>query len=149
MSPRSSADAVRGLGKRVKQRVAGPRRGARRTVGRIIRQLPHYGRLLAGLMADRRVSKLDRVLVGAALAYLLLPLDFIADYVPFLGQVDDVFLLMTALQRLVSHAGRRVLRDHWTGDPRELRHLDIPAVVNAAAFFLPGRMRRSLLSLLR
>jgi uncharacterized membrane protein YkvA (DUF1232 family) len=133
----------------VKKRVVGPRRGARRAVGHVITQLPHYGRLLAGLMTDRRVSKLDRLLVGVALAYLLMPLDFIADYVPFLGQVDDVFLLMTALQRLTTNAGRRVLRDHWTGDARELRHLDIPAVVNAAAFFLPGRMRSSLLGLLR
>lgn len=149
MSPRPSAESVRDLGKRVKKRVVGPRRGARRAVGHVITQLPHYGRLLAGLMTDRRVSKLDRLLVGVALAYLLMPLDFIADYVPFLGQVDDVFLLMTALQRLTTNAGRRVLRDHWTGDARELRHLDIPAVVNAAAFFLPGRMRSSLLGLLR
>lgn len=149
MSHRPSVEAVRELGKRVTKRVAGPRRGARRTVTRVIGQLPHYGRLLAGLMTDRRVSKLDRVLVGAALAYLLLPLDFIADYIPFLGQVDDVFLLMTALQRLVAHAGHRVLRDHWTGSARELRHLDIAAVVNAASFFLPGRMKRSLLALLR
>lgn len=149
MSHHPSVESMRDLGKRVRKRVVAPRRGARRTIGHVIGLLPHYARLLAGLMTDHRVSTLDRLLVGAALAYLLLPLDFIADYIPFLGQVDDVFLLMTALQRLTAHAGRRVLRDHWTGSARDLRHLDIPAVVNAAAFFLPGRMRRSLLGLLR
>lgn len=149
MSRLPSADTVRDLGRRVKKSVAGPRRGARRKVGHVIGQLPHYARLLAGLMTDRRVSVLDRALVGAALAYLILPLDFIADFIPFFGQVDDVFLIMTALQRLVSRAGRGVLRDHWGGSARDLRNLDIPAVVNAAAFFLPGRMRGSLLALLK
>lgn len=121
-----------------------PRRGAKRLVGGVIVQLPHYARLFAGLMTDPRVPRLDKVLVGIALAYLFLPMDFIADVIPFMGQVDDIYLLMLALERLVNHSGRRVLRAHWTGDPRHLRELDIPGVVNAAAFFLPGRMRRSL-----
>jgi uncharacterized membrane protein YkvA (DUF1232 family) len=98
-------------------------------------------------MTDRRVSALDKALVGMALAYMLLPLDFIPDAIPFLGQVDDVFLLMTALQRLVDRSGRSVLRDHWTGSRADLRKLDIAAVVSAAAFFLPGRMKRNLAGL--
>jgi uncharacterized membrane protein YkvA (DUF1232 family) len=151
VTPASPLDAARKAGGRARARVRGamPRRGARRTVMGVIGQLPHYARLLAGLMMDRRVSRLDKALVAAALAYLLLPLDFIPDAIPFLGQVDDVFLVMTALQRLVDHAGRRVLRDHWTGSRADLAALDIAAVVSAAAFFLPGRMKRNLTSLLR
>jgi uncharacterized membrane protein YkvA (DUF1232 family) len=145
----SVADRGRRAATRVARRAAGPRRGARRTVLHTLAQLPHYARLLAGLMTDRRVSRLDRALVGIALAYLLLPLDFIPDALPFLGQVDDVFLVMTALQRLVDHAGRAVLRDHWTGSRADLRRLDVAAVVSAAAFFLPGRMKRNLRGLLR
>jgi uncharacterized membrane protein YkvA (DUF1232 family) len=144
-----SAASVAGLGRRAMKSVSSPRRGARRTVLHTIAQLPHYARLLAGLMTDRRVSALDKTLVGLALAYLLLPLDFIPDAIPFLGQVDDVFLVMTALQRLVDHAGRGVLRDHWSGPRADLRRLDIAAVVSAAAFFLPGRTKRSLASLVR
>lgn len=139
---------ARDAGRRASAGIARPRRGARRTVGGVIRQLPHYARLLAGLMTDPRVSKIDRTLVGLALAYLILPLDFIPDAIPFLGQVDDVFLLMTALQRLVDNAGRQVLRRHWTGSRADLRALDIAAVVSAAAFFLPGRMRKNLKGLL-
>ena len=126
---------------------AAPRRGAKRTVRQIIAQLPHYARLLGGLLTDRRVPALDKALVGVALAYLLLPLDFISDFIPFFGQVDDVYLLMLAMQRLVRNADRRVLRRHWTGDPRELRNLDVGKVVQAAAFFLPGRLKRNLRSL--
>lgn len=121
-----------------------PRRGAKRTLLGTIRQIPNYLRLLAGLLTDRRVSALDKVLVGAAIAYVLSPFDLIPDVVPFLGQVDDVFLVTTAVQRLITHAGRRVLLDHWTGDRAELSDLNVERVVGAAAFFLPLGMRQKL-----
>ena len=121
-----------------------PRTGAKRTVVQTIRQIPHYLRLLAGLLVDRRVSPVDKLLVAAAIAYIVMPLDLIPDVIPFLGEVDDVFLLMTALQRLIANAGRRVLAAHWHGDPREIRDLDVERVLAAAAFFLPLRLRRRL-----
>lgn len=148
------AAAARGAGSRVDAaREAAtstmrPRRGAKRQVTEVIRQLPHYGRLLAGLLTDSRVSGVNRALAAIALVYLVLPLDFIPDYIPFLGQVDDVYLVMLALQRLVDGAGRRVLAEHWTGERGELRRLDIAAAVGAAAFFLPSRMRRRLRGML-
>ena len=44
-----------------------------------------------------------------------MPIDLIPDFIPFLGEVDDVFLLVLALQRLVANAGRPVLQAHWSG----------------------------------
>lgn len=122
----------------------GPRRGMKRSLTHVITQIPSYLRLLVGLIGDRRVSRLDRLFVVAALAYIVSPLDFIPDLIPFLGQIDDVFLLMTALQRMVDRAGLNVLRDHWRGARGELDSLNIAAVVSAASFFLPPRMRRRL-----
>ena len=121
-----------------------PRTGAKRTVMHTIRQLPAYVRLLFGLLTDGRVSAVDKLLVAGAVAYILMPLDLIPDVVPFLGQVDDVFLLMTSLQRLISNAGRQVVLDHWTGDMEELADLNLKRVVSAASFFLPLGMRRKL-----
>ena len=121
-----------------------PRTGAKRTVMDTIRQLPNYVRLLLGLLTDRRVATVDKLLVGAAVAYILAPVDLIPDFIPFLGEVDDVFLLVTALQRLISNAGRSVLLQYWVGDPRELASMNLRQVLMAAAFFLPRRMRRRL-----
>ncbi|MFL5529328.1 MAG: YkvA family protein [Gemmatimonadaceae bacterium] len=121
-----------------------PRRGAKRTIMSTMKELPNFLRLLGGLLADRRVSNTDKLLVAGALAYILLPLDFIPDFIPFLGEVDDVFVLVLALQRLIANAGRAVLLDHWMGDPRQLRSLDLEQILVAAAFFLPRRMRRRL-----
>jgi uncharacterized membrane protein YkvA (DUF1232 family) len=121
-----------------------PRSGAKRTLTETIRELPNYLRLLWGLMLDRRVPHFEKLLVGGAIAYIVMPLDWIPDFIPFLGQIDDVFLLVMSLQRLVHSVGRRVLLDHWGGDPAALEDLNMMKVVGAAAFFLPRRMRRRL-----
>jgi uncharacterized membrane protein YkvA (DUF1232 family) len=121
-----------------------PRTGAKRTVMSYVRQLPHYMRLFIGLIGDRRVATLDKLLVFGAIAYIITPIDFIPDFIPFLGEVDDIYLLVIALQRLMANAGRLVLLDHWGGDPNDLRDLNLRRALAAAAFFLPRRIRRRL-----
>ena len=121
-----------------------PQTGMKRSVLRAIRQIPSYLRLLVGLIGDSRVSKFDRFLVLAAGVYLVSPVDFIPDMIPFLGEVDDLFLLVTALQRLVANAGRTVLMHHWRGDPDELADVNLARLASAAGFFLPVRLRRRL-----
>lgn len=123
---------------------ARPQTGMKRSVLQAIRQIPAYLRLLIGLVGDSRVSKFDRFLVLAAGVYMVSPIDFIPDMIPFLGEVDDLFLLITALQRLVGNAGRTVLLDHWRGDPDELEDVNLARLVSAAGFFLPVRLRRRL-----
>jgi uncharacterized membrane protein YkvA (DUF1232 family) len=113
-------------------------------VASVIREIPNYLRLLAGLMTDRRVAGIDKLLVAGAIAYIVLPLDFIPDFVPFLGEVDDVFLLVTALQRLIENAGTRIVGHYWHGAPEALERANLQRVLMAAAFFLPRRMRRRL-----
>jgi len=120
------------------------RAGAKRTIISTMKELPNFVRLLGGLLTDRRVSNTDKLLVAGAIGYVLLPMDFIPDYIPFLGEIDDLFLLVLALQRLIANAGRAVLEDHWMGEPGSLRSLDLERMLVAAAFFLPRRVRRRL-----
>jgi uncharacterized membrane protein YkvA (DUF1232 family) len=125
--------------------VAGaPRTGAKKTVAGYIGELPRFLRLLWGLMTDTRVATLDKVLVVGAIAYIVTPIDLIPDFIPFFGEVDDLFLLVLALRRLMQNAGRTVLLSHWSGDPGVLRDLNLRRVLVAAAFFLPRRVRRRL-----
>jgi len=121
-----------------------PRTGAKRTVIYYIRQLPRYLRLLGGLVTDGRVSMVDKLLVLGAMAYIVMPIDIIPDFIPFFGEIDDLYLLVLALQRLVSNAGQRVLLEHWTGNPADLAALNLRHALAAAAFFLPKRIRRRL-----
>ena len=129
-------------------RQGGPRRGRRRTVLQALRDIPDYLRLAWGLLRDGRVAKADKLLVAAAVLYVLNPFDFIPDVVPFLGQVDDLFLIVVATQRMITRAGRDVIEDHWGGRPDAVDDLNLAATLSAAAFFLPGRLRRRLLGVL-
>jgi len=121
-----------------------PRTGAKRTVMYYIRQLPQYLRLLTGLVTDSRVAMVDKLLVLGAIAYIVMPIDLIPDFIPFFGEIDDVYLLVLALQRMISNAGRVVLADHWSGNPMDLADINLRGALTAAAFFLPKRIRRRL-----
>ena len=121
-----------------------PRTGAKRTVMGTISEIPNFLRLLYGLITDARVNSVDKLVVAGAIAYILLPVDIIPDFVPFLGEVDDVFLLILALQRLIANAGRAVVQAYWPGDPAELSAMNLEKILAACAFFLPRRMRRRL-----
>jgi uncharacterized membrane protein YkvA (DUF1232 family) len=127
-----------------RRRKKAPRAGLKRTLLSTISLLPHYLRLLAGLLTDRRVAAMDKLLVLGAITYILMPLDFIPDFVPFMGQVDDIYLLMLALERLITHAGSRVIVSHWHGPLEALSSANLRAVVAAAAFFLPRKLQNRL-----
>ncbi|MEO7456422.1 MAG: YkvA family protein [Gemmatimonadaceae bacterium] len=139
----ASASPARGRARPVDP-AAAPRTGAKRTVIYYMKQLPAYLRLLGGLLTDRRVASMDKLMVAGAIAYIVMPIDLIPDFIPFLGEVDDVFILVLALQRLISNTGKNVLVAHWTGAMEDLADLNLREALAAAAFFLPKRIRKRL-----
>jgi uncharacterized membrane protein YkvA (DUF1232 family) len=121
-----------------------PRSGFQRTILGTIKQFPNYMRLLGGLITDRRVSGVDKLLVAGALAYIVMPIDLLPDLVPFLGQVDDIYLLMLAIERLIANAGAAVVASHWHGPVSAFSRRNLQGVLVAASFFLPRRMKKRL-----
>ena len=63
--------------------------GFRAFAHRIRRQIEVYRLLLA----DRRTPRVAKVLLWAAVAYLLMPLDLVPDWVPVLGLLDDLVIV--------------------------------------------------------
>lgn len=106
--------------------------------------IPNLLFLCARLMVDPRVPAKERLLVAGAIVYAFLPLDFIPDMLPFVGQVDDLYLIGLTLLRLMSVSDPRVVREHWRGggDVVEL----VGAATLIAAKLLPKRIRRVLTS---
>ena len=139
--PKSAREKTR---RRPREVEGAPRTGAKKTVMSYVAELPRFLKLLWGLITDSRVNMVDKLLVAGAIAYIVAPIDLIPDFIPFLGEVDDVYLLVVSLRRLMENAGRAVLLSHWTGDPTELRDLNLQKALLAAAFFLPRRIRRRL-----
>jgi uncharacterized membrane protein YkvA (DUF1232 family) len=105
----------------------------------LVREIPHFLKLLWGLARDPRVSAADKAIVVGAIAYAALPADLIPDWIPGLGEIEDVLLVALALSRLLSHAGEDVLMDHWDGDEETLAGA-IDAL-DGATQFLPSTIR--------
>ena len=145
----TATSSTAGAHTRSRRRGRAPRTGAKRTLIGTITQIPSYLRLMVGLVTDPRVSALDKVLLGVAIAYVVSPIDLIPDFIPFLGQVDDVLVLVLAVRRLITNAGMRVVRDHWDGAIEDLHPTALQEVIVAAAFFLPRGIRRRLRKIAR
>jgi uncharacterized membrane protein YkvA (DUF1232 family) len=85
--------------------------------------LPDVAVLFRDVGKDPRVPKRVKYEVAAAAAYLVMPFDLIPDFIPVLGQLDDVAVVGWAVRRLLLGAGESVLREHWRGSDRGLEVL--------------------------
>ena len=106
--------------------------------------IPNLLLLSARLMADPRVPAKERLLVAGAIVYAFMPLDFIPDMIPFVGQVDDAYLISLTLLRLMSVSDPKVVREHWRGGGDVVELIGATALI--AARLLPRRIRRVLTS---
>lgn len=77
--------------------------------------LPNMVKLLGKMMADGRVPVAEKALFVAAIVYVVSPLDFIPDIFPFIGQVDDIYLVALVLLRLLNRTDEAVVRENWDG----------------------------------
>jgi uncharacterized membrane protein YkvA (DUF1232 family) len=78
--------------------------------------------LLKRLVADERVPRSRKLLLGAVLAYLAMPFDLVPDFIPVAGQLDDAIIVAAALRSVLRAAGEAPVREHWPG-PESTRGL--------------------------
>lgn len=119
------------------------RKQARGVLQGALMLIPNFLKLLYRLFKDSRVPTTEKALLVGAIAYVISPLDLIPDVIPFVGEIDDLYLTALVLLRLLSRTNAEVIREHWDGEQ------DITALVDkisrAAQYFLPQRVRRVLL----
>jgi uncharacterized membrane protein YkvA (DUF1232 family) len=85
----------------------------------IARLVPDCAVLLSRLLRDDRVPRRQKLLIGAVLPYLALPFDLIPDFIPVVGQLDDAFLVVVVLRRVV-RKNPGLVRELWPGSPEGL-----------------------------
>lgn len=117
---------------------------AKRRMKNLLMFLPNMLALCGRLLADSRVSAIDKALFAGAIVYAISPLDFIPDVIPFVGQIDDAYLVALTLLRLINHTNVEVVREHWRGggDVAQLAE----SVTSVASVILPKGVRRVLSS---
>ena len=96
-------------------------RGA--SVGEILLIVPETLRLLASLAKDGNLARGVRLRLGLLLVYLALPFDLIPDFIPVIGQLDDMIIAVLVLRSVVKLAGADVVAAHWRGSAMGLSTL--------------------------
>src|SRR3954462_5413455 len=97
--------------------LAGRRGDARALAGFI----PDCLVLFKRLIADPRVDRRRKGVLGAVGMYLALPFDLVPDFIPIAGQLDDAILAAVVLRSVLRGPGSGVVREHWPGPERSLR----------------------------
>lgn len=106
--------------------------------------LPNMVILLGRLLKDARVPTAEKALFLAAIVYVISPLDFIPDIFPFIGQIDDIYVVALTLLRLVNRTDATVVRQLWPGGGDIVSLAD--SIANIAPKFLPRRTARVITS---
>ncbi|EDS77505.1 conserved hypothetical protein [Clostridium botulinum C str. Eklund] len=87
-----------------------------REVGEYMMLVPDITNLLYSLMKDEKVDKKTKMLIGAAITYILLPVDIISDSVPIIGKMDDIGIGLVLLDKIIDNVNEEVILKHWKGN---------------------------------
>ena len=69
------------------------RDGMKHHCARLLETVRAEGEVYRPVLADQRCPRAARWLLGSALAYALSPVDIIPDFMPIVGNLDDVVLM--------------------------------------------------------
>ena len=78
----------------------------------LVVRLPTYARMVWGLVRDPRVPIGLKAMLGAALAYVVMPVDLVPDVIPIIGQADDLTVLLLTLDLFIQNAPAEVRAEH-------------------------------------
>jgi uncharacterized membrane protein YkvA (DUF1232 family) len=77
---------------------------------------PRLVKLVWKLMRDSRVPSRAKASLFILAGYLVSPIDLIPDFLPGIGQVDDLVIAAFALDQILNRVPDEVVREHWDGD---------------------------------
>ena len=97
--------------------VLASRRGDARALATFI---PDCLVLFRSLLRDPRVPRRRKLLLAVLVAYLVMPIDVVPDFIPIAGQLDDALVIALVLRSLLRSGGPELLREHWRGPDRSL-----------------------------
>lgn len=102
---------------------------------------PLYARLLWSLVKDDRTPTSRKVLLAGALGYVALGRDIVPDFVPILGQLDDLVVVALATELFLDGLDEALLAEKLeeAGIPRAAYDEDVARVRR----LMPGPLRRT------
>ena len=68
------------------------------------------------LMLDGDVPVMRKAEFLLSVGYLFLPIDFVPDKFPILGKLDDLYVILSAVGKMLRTTDREILLRYWHGD---------------------------------
>jgi len=109
-------------------------------------RVPTYSKLLMSLVRDERVPASRKALLAVAGAYVLSPIDLVPDWLPLVGGLDDVLVVVLAVETFLAGLPPRLIeekldelgipRSELDEDMRRVRRM-VPSSVRAIAARVP------------
>jgi uncharacterized membrane protein YkvA (DUF1232 family) len=95
-------------------------RGRRSDARALATFIPDCIVLVTRLARDLRVPRRRKLLLLALVGYLALPFDFVPDFIPVAGQLDDAVIVALVLRGFVRSGGESLIRELWPGPEKSL-----------------------------
>lgn len=91
----------------------------------VVLRIPAYARLIAAMSVDPDVPKAAKTSLVVGGAYLVSPIDLIPGVIPVAGQVDDLYVVLTALRFAIHISPQEVTARHLAAQrihPEQIDH---------------------------
>lgn len=103
--------------------------------------LPDMVHLLIKLLLDKEVSSRIKGYILIVFAYLLCPIDIIPDFLPVVGFIDDLLIIVVFLNKIINSKERSIigkLKKYWAGEEDIFaKTKEIVAVMNELSAHIP------------
>ncbi|MFN2526207.1 MAG: YkvA family protein [Actinomycetota bacterium] len=100
---------------------------------------PRLLKLVWRLVRDPRVPARSKASLVVLIGYIVLPIDVIPDFIPGLGQLDELVLTAFALDQILNRVPYEVVAEHWDGDEDILQV--VREVLDLSTAFIPGWLK--------
>jgi len=79
---------------------------------KLLTHLPSFFKLFSRLVKDPRVALSPKLLLAATLAYVIIPIDIFPDFLPGVGQLDDLAVMLAGLKFFLRLCPPEVVQEH-------------------------------------
>lgn len=102
--------------------------------------VPRLLRLLWRLTRDPRVPPRTKASLVLLMGYVVSPVDVIPDFIPGLGQVDELVIAAFVLDQMLNRVPPEIVREHWDGDEDILAL--VQEVLDISTAFVPAWLKK-------
>jgi len=97
---------------------------------------------ITNLFTDKRLPLRDRTLIIIFIFLLISPIDFIPDWVPFFGLLDDFMMMAIIFNYLFKVLDSRIILSHYPWGMKSYARLK--AISQIADFFIPFALKKKM-----